>query len=446
MAFYDEEDDQNGGGQEQQGPTNASSSVVNAQGAGGMSQGPQAPKAAPASSKGPSRSSNFVGINEYLKANKPQTQKLANTLGTYATKDAEAAKTQVQGAEANFNQQAEQNTVGFNQDLANQIRNDPTKVNQDSNLQAQARRMGNVYAGPTNLADTDQFKAAQTAAQKGLEKANKLGGENTQRELLEGIQKDTRQGRVSRGASVLDQGLLATDPNAKKTLQGFKDQVTSTVPKALEESLQRGLTKGTQAKATTDATNQAYNDLFYGNQGVITSKNQELAQRAQQANTQAGKVRDHNQAILNEFLNGQDVSEEGLSFLGLNRGQVDELRGLARQYAPAQGLTGDKLGVLGNYANLKASGPQATSANVANADDLARLDALYSLSGGKNTIDRSQVGKFQQANPDMLDFDYGGALKYLQGLKPAPTQPQGPDWGQILQNPRPEEITKRVGF
>src|SRR5689334_1545753 len=123
MAFYNEkdEDEEQQGGQQ----VGGESGVVGSGAAGGA----QAAVAGGASSK----PEPFVGISQYINANKPQSEKLANqVVGNINTK-AQNVDSALNSAQNSFNQAADAQKVQGNDDLLNEIKTDARGVASDAN-------------------------------------------------------------------------------------------------------------------------------------------------------------------------------------------------------------------------------------------------------------------------------------------------------------------------
>lgn len=317
---------------------------------------------------------NFVGISQYLDANKPQAANLANQVGGVITGASDAARSELQNKASETEQGIKSNTVGYDQAAVDQLNKDASKADVNK---LQGLKTAN-YQGPTSLGNIDSLGRAQQAA------AN-ADTEEGRRALVGDLYKDQP---LKKGALTFDNLLLQASPESKGTLSeaqkkanvgGLEKDIAA--EKARLESA-AGQAKETTAKTAAD-TRKAIADA---QKGFETG----LQGRVDQTRAQAAA---DSQAALDRLRAGKPgaglAAAKDLELLGINQDQYDKL------------LKAGSSGQTGNI--LDPSGINA--ANVASADDYARYNVLKRLAEGGNFLgdDASQAGKY---NSDLLDFVY----------------------------------------
>lgn len=407
MAYYASSDDENEAGSVGTDATNKPGSGVVSSQSGGASNAPtESPGAASHASAG-GGASPFVGINEYLNANKPQSAKLGGTVGGYVGGKIDNAEQKLNTAGEGFGKAVEDNTVKVNQDLVNQIKSNPFALTQDQNKVSQVKNMSKGYAGPTDFKTSEQYTAAQPDINKALNTNQQLKDATGQTALLTNFQQDTRGGKVNHGAAILDQGLLQASPEAQAalapTVQRGKDFESTGLTTAISNAMNK---VGDAQKASADTN--AYMKNLYDQQ--FAEQQQGLGQRATEANAQAEARKN---SILSNAINSPDqLSDQDLSYLGVDRNTFNQLRsGISEAAGPTDGfnITGGQ-NPLSNF--FKFGTANANAQNVASADDYARAAALRDLAGygGDYLNNPALAGSYNQ---DLIDFDVNGAKNYI---------------------------------
>ncbi len=410
MAYYFGEEDQN------KNDTNVQAgkeSTVLANGPMGASA-PSAPNNA-STNNARTNPGNFVGISQYLDANKPQSAALADKVGGVITGAADTARNELGSKVADTEGQIKSNTVNYDQSAVNQLNQDASKadVNKINSLKNAS------YQGPTALGGIDSLAGAKQAA------AN-ADTEEGRRALVGSLYKDQP---LKKGALSFDNLLLQADPTAKGTLQAAKDKAnvggleTDIAAQNARLQAQSQAAKDTTAQTaaqTRAAIGQAQSGFESGLQGRVDAARKSATQNAQEtlARLQSGGG-----------LTGQ-ATDQDLSLLGINQDQYGKL--LSSGSAP--NLTG---------AVRDASGINA--GNVATAEDYARYNVLKRLAGGGTFLgdDASQAGKYDS---DLLDFNYVEPSAPVVEAPVAPIQPPNgieinapgendPNKASILRNP-----------
>jgi Txe/YoeB family toxin of Txe-Axe toxin-antitoxin module len=413
MAYYSDDEEQQVGGSG--GETGAGaiskpgSGIVSGGTTGG--QGGAAPAAEAKQSTPGNTASPFVGIKEYLNANKQQSGKLGGQVGGFVGGRVDQANEALKGAEQNFGQQVDQNTVKLDQNLLNEIKADPTKVAADQAKLQQAKNMQKAYSGPTDFQSNQAYQAAAPTVQKAQTTAENLGTAQGQKQILTDQQLETRGGKVNRGAATLDQALLQASPEAKEALKPTQEKAAG-LKNTIDQTIQNAMNKVSGAQQQSAASNKQLNDLY--NQ-QFQSQQQALSQRAAQANQE---VQQYNEALKGRLYNG-DVTDQDLAYLGINRNDFNSLRGDFEQYVPNEGLGGYTNPGLTQFQNyMQANAPGATAQNVASAEDYARAQALSQLAGfgGDYLSNPNMANTF---NRDSVNFDLAGARNYINPIKTA---------------------------
>jgi hypothetical protein len=412
MAYYsDDEEQQAGGGETGAGAiTKPGSGIVSGGTTGGQGGASSAAPAAEAKQSTPGNSASpFVGIKEYLNANKPQSGKLGGQVGNFVGGRIDQAGEALKGAEQNFGQQVEQNTVKLDQNLLNEIKADPTKVAADQAKLQQAKAMQQGYQGPTDFQSNQAYQAANPTIQKAQTSVQGLGNAQGQKQLLTEQQLENRGGKVNRGAATLDQALLQASPEAREALKPTQEKGAQ-LKSNIDQTIQNAMSKVAGAKQASAQTNQQLKDVY--NQ-QFQAQQQALNQRAAQANQE---VQAYNEGLRGRLYNG-DVTDQDLAYMGISRGDLDSIRGDFSKYAPqstatAYGPTG--INELSTF--LQYSAPQATAQNVATAEDYARAQALSQLAGGGGEY-LSNPTMANTFNRDTVNFDQAAARNFANQLK-----------------------------
>lgn len=406
MAFYSEDDDE-------QNQVGGASQAVNKPGSGIVSGGTGAPGAAPAETAKVSTPGNsaspFVGINEYLNANKQQSGKLGGMVGDFVGQKVDTANQKLGEAEQNFGKQVQAGTTNVtDNNLVKAIERDSNQVLKDQTTLNQVRNVQKGYQGPSDFQSNQAYAGAKGDIDKAQTAVSNLGTNAGQKQLLTEQQLAGRGGRINRGAATLDQALLQASPEARAALNPAQ-QKGAALTGNINTAIQNAMNKVSGAQKTSQESSQALKNAF---DAQYAQQQQELGQRVAQTN--AGLAA-QNQAIKGRVLGG-DVSDQDLQMLGINRGEYDALRGDLQTYNTEDGGYGRKTDPLGNYVNF--SGSNANIQNVASQEDYAKAAALRELAGygGEYLSNPTLAGSY---NKDLVDFDIAGAKNYLSPLKAA---------------------------
>lgn len=410
MAYYSDDEEEQGGGGGQTGGgaiSKPGSGIVSGGTTGG--QGGAAPAAEAKQTTPGNSASPFVGIKEYLSANKQQSGKLGGQVGGFVGGKIDQADQALKGAEQNFGQQVDQNTTKLDQNLINQIKDDPRKVAADQAKLQQAKNMQKGYSGPTDFKSNEAYLAAAPTIQKAETTVGNLANAAGQKQILTDQQLETRGGKVNRGAATLDQALLQASPEAREALKPTQERGQQ-LKGTIDQTIQNALAKVSGAQQQSAAANQQINDLY--NQ-QFQAQQSALSQRASQANKE---VQDYNSGLRSRLAQG-NVTDQDLSYLGISRGDFDALKKDFQEYIPDTSFAGGMgLGQLPGY--LQLSNPSANVQNIATAEDYARAQALSQLAGfgGDYLTNPNLANTFSR---DTVNFDLAGARNYINPIKTA---------------------------
>lgn len=363
MAFYNPQEDEDqqdpnslGGGSQVQ----SGSSVITGGGIGG---------AAPAQKQNaPDRPGNFVNLQEYLNANKPQAAKLGDQAAGVINNSANQAREGI----TTLNQEAQNKitpTQSLAPDVVGKIQNNAESLTGDER-KAVKNTASATYQGPQAATDLASYQAASDASNKAISNIDNSGTEQGRMNLVSQINSKPR----TQGMNVFDNALLQAGGGREKlaqastanqdvrgglgaATQGIQNQIgradDPSTPDIDESTGAIGQTNNAQANAYK-TVQDSLNAWKTGFQPKVTDAQNALT--AQQNNL------------------SQDIADDPYG-LSINNANLFGLNGGDRTY----GLN------LNDYIN-GASASDISAANVASPEDYARYGALADLSGDKNLI------------------------------------------------------------
>ncbi len=375
MAYYNDpqDEEQNANQPAQTGP---SSSVIT----GTPGNAPSSPTGT--SSASPDKSGNFVGLQTYLNANKPQAAKLGDQASGIVQNSVNDARNSVSGLNDTFNQTVDQNTVKENQDALNTVGTGAEKLTADQRAELK-KDYGAQYQGPNNLNELSDYQGT-------LNKQN-LAGQNLQSTGSEagrmGLVNQINSAPRTRGDSLFDSMLLQKGPGRDQLLNVASQN--KDVPGLLDKA--QTAAQGT-AQTGKDTTKKTQADTLSAVQNALSAW-----QSGFQPRLQAAQNTDQQKAATDELANGnRQLDESTRSLLGLSPGQTVYNTDLSKYLNPF-------------------SPTDVTAANVATPEDYARYGALADLSGEAapylNQADVSKAGTAPQFSADQakLQNDLGTA-------------------------------------
>lgn len=398
MAYYDPTDDDEilNPNAPQPNQTGPQSGVISGQGSQPQAESSQA---AP---KTPDNPGNFVGIQQYLAQNKPQSAKLAEDVGTYVQGQGETAKSALSQGQSDFEKAVDESTVGFNEDLFKQAKENPQQVAADAAKKAEFQKMRDAqYKGPASLEDSDYYQPINMAIQNALGTADLTKSSEGRSQLLADIQKEKKE-RVSRGAANLDAALLSASPDSRTILQGARENIAPLQEQMKAVSEAENM-KAQKAAQQTTAAQKAIQEAFSGDNSVQKQLEQGIRGRATQAQSQLGS---ETKAVIDALKRGdRNVSDRQLELLGIDRNQYLGLLNDRDYLASIGRLSSNNLNDLSQFATAQTPEALINPQNVATPEEYARYAALNDLMGTSYGFltDPTQANK---ANYDSVDFNY----------------------------------------
>lgn len=412
MAYYtnqDDEQDPNAPQQTQTGPS--SSGVIGNQG-GAATSGNAPTSDTPTSSPTPDNPGNFVGIQQYLDANKSQTGKLGDNVVNKFNSQIDTTDQQIGQIGGQFNTLADQGTItNFNtagQDAARitQGAAQGTKDQQSANKEADQARFNEVsnaqYNGPNQLIDTELWQPAY----QNIKKTDSYVGKDAEqgnRAILADLQPETN---YTSGMGSLDNLLLSGSQANKDRLAASRSNAST-----LQGKFDAQATRASEyAQALKDQTKSIRDQA---RSGLETTRQDRTAQ----VESALDSVNQNWRAEYDKFVNLMKNSEGGSNFdltpaeaarLGVTEGQAI--------YNTLKGVNADtKNEDLNNYINLETFDANRVISQDEQAQ-LAALDQLASQYGGTQTNKYTQSSLAgTQNNQDALDTSgFTGAVSNAQ--------------------------------
>jgi len=322
------------------------------------------------------RQGGYVGINQYLQANKPQAERMGQQIAQNVGQKAQTATTGVSNLYDQFQQQSQAAQVDPN--ITTQIKEDPTKVTQSAYQKALAG-----YQGPQGLADVQGYQSAAGQIRQAQEDVNLLG-----------------QGRAGYGALIRGQGLGGIDYSRGQS--------------ALDTALLAGSQGAREALGGTAQRYQGISDFLGGAESSAATRANELATTARGIQEQLpGLVQSEHTAILDAATQAaQDQTAKDQALYDARVKAIQEGPGWAQKKAAnALGL-GDQMGNL-STALKYMQGPEAwTASDIATEEQRNRAAALEALGGLA-----SGFGDPRSQQAGLASFDEGGFLKEMEQIR-----------------------------
>lgn len=340
----------------------------------------------------------FTSITQYLEQNRPQAAKLASQVGQFVTDKGEAARSQINTAQGQFESQSA--PVELDKDLLNKAVTTPSDVLGNEADLAKFNTMKSAeYTGPTSLEAADFFPDVT----KSIEAAKTAGEETTsttgQRNLLTEMAKTPN---ITPGMTSLNQLLLA-NPEARTALgtarEGLSDLDTR-LSTASEAAKARAEASKLATQDTAGAVQKALEERYQTFQNEVAAKEAEAEAKAQ-ADILAY------QNILKSTSVPTDLGGINPEYMGLNQAAlldiINKNTGLPSQYRTD----------LSQYFSALNPEVQISRENAASPEDYAMWAALNQLSGGPDNYG-GQYGFLPDEytgayNPDMVNFDTAAA-------------------------------------
>lgn len=375
MAFY-EDDDQ----LQQQDPNAIPAGQQTGGGSGLISgQGASPGSGATATPNAPNNPGNFVGIKQYLDANKSQSAKLGDQVAGQVKSSIDTAANEVGSLSSRFNQQANAGQIANIQGAGQEAQNITQQAATGQGLgQDQQQRFGEIanaeYKGPNNITEAGLYQPAYQAINKAQEYADLSKNESGNQALLRDIYKGAK---YSEGENRLDSYLLNSGDNRQKLSQSRQD--AQDLQGQFNAAAEGAEQYAKEQKALAESTAQAARQNLTAAQ---TARNAEVQARLDRE--QAG-WRDEYNKYLNLLKNsngGQNLNltPEEAQRLGVSEGQK-----IYNLLNPVAGNTPEQ------YLTQQEFDPN----RVISKDEQAQLSALDELAG---TFGGALQNKYTQAD------------------------------------------------
>ncbi len=356
MAFVDDENlDPNAPA-----PSGGGSTLVSGQGgssnahAGTSPSSPNSPGGMPG---------NFVGIQQYLNANQPQSSKLAGQVGGYVNDLGSTARQAVSNASGQFQGAVDQNTVNLDQNLYNEAQANPQQVASNAAKKSEFQKEYNAsYGGPSTFEGSDYYNPALKATQTATDATTLLGSPEGQKQVVSNVEKKTG-GYSTPGAQSFDTLLLQGAPNARSVIDDTVKN-NSDLKANLDAAAAEQNKRAQNAAATTAATGQTYQGTF-GNQQLQDAIQKSLMGKAETANTTANTT---SKSIVDKLMKNQPLTPQELQSLDINQANLSKIQE-GEKYVPD----------LTPYAGTTPT--NVTGQQIATPEDYARYQALNQLTG-----------------------------------------------------------------
>jgi hypothetical protein len=410
LAYFNDPQEDELLAQQQGAQTTGPQGTATLQGSSGIGSAPAPAQAAPAA---PDKGSNFVGINQYLNANKSQAGKLGDQASGVITNSANDARSSVNDLNSAFNQK-----VGTAATIDQGVLG---KVGQAEKLQEPEKQQiksayNAQYQGPNSLTDLgDQYNAAGQKLSTAKKNVESAGTEEGRQGLITQINAKPR----TQGVTNFDSVLLQAGGGREKLNQAATAN-KDVAGDVLSQNNLLAQQKASDIKAQTDATRTA-------TQGAVTGANKSLGDSISQRlkEMQTGLTSRNNQITQDLGNDAYSLDADTMADFGLSEG--------TRSF----GLNPMDYWKQGDISQINNS-------NVANADEYARAQALADLSGGQSYLNQADIGQAGTADKytskidkDKLLADIGAKeTEYAKGLKLGledfqKSRPQA-NWGDSL--------------
>lgn len=364
MAFYDEEEDE----LNQQDPnaqggvaTSGESGVISGQSGSGGSGAGNSPLS-------PDKPSNFVGIKEYLDANKTQAGKLGDQTAQVINTSADEARQGV-GALNSAADNSIKATNSLGAGILGKISTGAEALSGDERNQVKQTASAK-YTGPKTEADLgDAYTNAAKTTQTATNNINNSGTEEGRMNLISQVNSKPR----TQGMNVFDNTLLqagggreklAQASTANQDVKGSLDAATQSI----RDRIGRGDDPNTPEDESAGAigqTNKAQSEAYSQIQNAMNAWKSGFTPKVSQAQQNLTGTQ---QRVANDLGNDQlGLDQETMDLFGLSEGQ--------RVY----GLN------FSDYLNSVSPG-DVNASNVASNEDYARYGALADLAGEQDLM------------------------------------------------------------
>lgn len=363
MAFYDPNKDE-----DQQQDPNAGTGIQTGPQSAAVYSGTGAPGAATQKQSTPDKSGNFVGISQYLNANKPQAEKLGDQAAGVINQSADQARSGVQA----LNTEASQKITGtsaLGDDLKNKIQTGAEGLSQAERDQIKNTQSAQ-YKGPQSATQLENYGQAQKASQTAQQNIDNSGTEEGRMNLISQINAKPR----TQGMNVFDNTLLqagggreklAAASEANKDIKGGLDSATQAIQSQIGRADDPSTPDIDESAGAIGQTNKAASDARSTVQSALDAWVSGFNPKVQKAQQDA--IAQQNRITQDLGDNQFGLDQETMDFFGLN---------------PDTTLYGLKLN---DYIRDFNPG-DINASNVATAEDYARYGALADLAGDQSMV------------------------------------------------------------
>lgn len=409
---------------------------------GGMSGGaPQQAAQQSAAPTQPKGSGRFTNIYKYIGANRPQSQRLAETVVGGVQKQAGGIKSGLQQEQQAFQQSLQpekQRLAGGSEFIGSTISQAPQAVQDIGKFRA--FQQFRTEQGPFQSMQAPQFARSQQEAQSLEQAANAAARSGGKTELLS---RTIKSPTYTTGQRSLDQLLLEGTRGARDTfLQGVK-QATTGLGAGVKTAQEAGATELLGLKEQAHELGQEANRKLTGEGGAIPSLLTDLDKRILQAREQQGKGFE---GLKTNLLQGADLTQQNMDLMGVPREIQNEFayyynrlrpKTLKEKVMSGEGLTSRDIELLGFKPEQEAEIQRMYGGNVygfrTNLQNQIKdmQDAALAARTGSSQIDPTQF--LSALSPDLItranvatpeEFAKYGALAKLADLQDLALRPE----------------------
>ncbi len=376
MAFYSNQDE------DQLDPNQPAPQIGPQAGLIGQGAGATSGNAAQASTQSstPDNPGNFVGIKQYLDANKPQAAKLGDQTAGVITNSADQARQSIGGLNTAAQDQIKP-TQSLGESILGKIKTTPEALSDQERKQVKDTESAK-YTGPTDVYGLgDAYSNAQKATKTANDNINQSGTEEGRMNLISQVNSKPR----TQGMNTFDNALLQSGGGREKLAQAAKsagdvqsqfDQTTGNIQNQIGRADDPKTPNVNEATGAIGQTAASQGEAYKTVQDALANWKAGFQPKVQQAQDDLVGL---NQRVASDLGdNPYQLNDETRDLFGLANNQ--------RVY-----------GVSLNDYLTQGSPSDVSAANVATPEDYARYGALADLAGDQsmylNPDNASQAGK-----------------------------------------------------
>lgn len=373
------QEDEEGQDQDQQGSSmpqtaNTQSATIGSSASVGGAQ----PAMATNQQKKPDRPGNFVGIQTYLNANKPQAQKLGENAAGVINTGVQKANEGLQNIQGQFNTKAQAGAFQSNPNALGALQGGAEKLDEEQRNQIRNQAQAQ-YQGPQDLASVQGFQDVQKQFNQANQNLQGAGTEEGRQNLVK--QLGTGKAKTA-GMTGFDSMLLQSGGGREKIEQARKAAEGVFNPEAISGANEAAIAKANELKGQTDqARTEAQTAVEAQRKALEKSIQDRLLNTKQQSQKQL------EDSIL-DLQTPESISKQLAESLGLSEGQRTYGVDLQQFLRPGMG------------SDVNAS-------NIATREEYLRNQALQDLysSGAPGLLNPDDIDKAGTANTSIFDKD-----------------------------------------